>query len=81
MIYFMQADDSHETSGLIFLFLKKGKILNCRLLHIVGGPLWAKTAAHVLPFQWTSFFLNVFKSKILNLYFAHVYLGLLFVLE
>ena len=30
----LPADDSHE-----LLFLKKGKITNCRLLQIIGGTL------------------------------------------
>ena len=34
----LPADDSHEISCLNFLFLKKSnKILNCRLLQIIGG--------------------------------------------
>ena len=34
-----------------FLFLKKknGKILNCRLLHIVGGALWVNKFFSGIP--------------------------------
>ena len=35
----LPADDSHEISCLICYFLKSGKILNCRLLQIIGGAL------------------------------------------
>ena len=35
----LPADDSHETSYLICYFPKGGKILNCRLLQIIGGAL------------------------------------------
>ena len=35
----LPADDSHEISCLICYFFKSGKILNCRLLQIIGGAL------------------------------------------
>ena len=35
----LPADDYHEISCLIGYFLKSGKILNCRLLRIIGGAL------------------------------------------
>ena len=35
------ADDSHEIY-LICYFEKSSKILNCRLLQIIGGALWVK---------------------------------------
>ena len=35
----LPADDSHEISCLICYFCKSGKILNCRLLQIIGGAL------------------------------------------
>ena len=38
----LPADDSHEISCLICYFLKSGKILNCRLLQIIGGALRVK---------------------------------------
>ena len=38
----LQADDSHEISCLICYFWKSGKILNCRLLQIIGGALRVK---------------------------------------
>ena len=34
----LPADDSHEITYLI----KSSKILNCRLLQIIGGALWVK---------------------------------------
>ena len=45
MIYhenFLPADNSHEISCLICYFLKSGKILNFRLLQIIGGALRVK---------------------------------------
>ena len=39
----LPADDSHEISCLIGYFLKSGKILNCRLLQIIGGALRANS--------------------------------------
>ena len=38
----LPADDSHEISCLICYFGKSSKIINCRLLQIIGGPLRAK---------------------------------------
>ena len=38
----LPADNSHEISCLICYFLKSSKILNCRLLQIVGGALRIK---------------------------------------
>ena len=38
----MPADDSHEISCLFVIFEKKIKILDCRLLQIIGGALRAK---------------------------------------
>ena len=38
----LPADDSHEISCLICYFWKSGKILNCRLLQIIGGALRVK---------------------------------------
>ena len=35
----LPADDSHEISCPNFFFRKSGKILNCRLLQIIGGAL------------------------------------------
>ena len=35
----LPADDSHEISCHICYFRKGGKILNCRLLQIIGGAL------------------------------------------
>ena len=35
----LPADDSHEISCLICYFLEGVKILNCRLLQIIGGAL------------------------------------------
>ena len=35
----LPADDSHEISCLICYFLKSDKILNCRLLQIIGVAL------------------------------------------
>ena len=35
----LPADDSHEISCLILLFLKKRQIFNCSLLQIKGGAL------------------------------------------
>ena len=45
----LPADDSHEVSCLICYFLKRGKILNCRLLQIIGGALWVKIVIIFLP--------------------------------
>ena len=41
----LPVDDSHELSCLICYFLKSGKILNCRLLQIIGGALRVKIEA------------------------------------
>ena len=38
----LPADDSREIPCLICYFLKSIKILNCRLLQIIGGALWVK---------------------------------------
>ena len=39
----LPADDSYEISCLICYFRKSGKILNCRLLQIIGGALRVNT--------------------------------------
>ena len=39
----LPADDSHALSCLICYFLKSDKILNCRLLKIIGGALWVNS--------------------------------------
>ena len=38
----LPAEDSHEISCLFCYFQKSGKILNYRLVQIVGGALWVK---------------------------------------
>ena len=38
----LPADDSHEISCLKSYFWKSRKIWNCRLLQIIGGPIWFK---------------------------------------
>ena len=38
----LPTDDSHEISCVICYFEKSGKILNCRLLQIIGVGLRAK---------------------------------------
>ena len=38
----LPVDDSHELSCLICYFRKSGKILNFRLLQIIGGALRVK---------------------------------------
>ena len=38
----LPAEDSHEIACLICYFRKSGKILNCRLLQIIGGALRVK---------------------------------------
>ena len=43
----LPVDDSHDISCLYFLILKKGTILNCRLLHIIGGALWVKALLQI----------------------------------
>ena len=35
----LPAEDSHEISSLMCYFEKSGKILNCRLLQIIGNAL------------------------------------------
>ena len=51
----LPADDFHEISCLICYFGKSSKILNCRLLQIIDGPLWVNkfktTDLPVLEFQ------------------------------
>ena len=49
----LPADNSHEISCLICYFQKGGKILNCRLLQIIGGALWINSdfsGGHKLTF-------------------------------
>ena len=41
----LPADDSHEISCLV-IFRKSSKVLNCRLLQIIGGALWVKCVHH-----------------------------------
>ena len=45
------ADDSYEILCLICYFLKRSKILNCRLLQIIGGALRVKYVVFVLNMQ------------------------------
>ena len=35
----LPAGDSHENNALFVIFEKSSKILNCRLLQIIGGAL------------------------------------------
>ena len=45
----LPADDSHEISYLICYCGKGSKILNCRMLQIIGGALWAKSSLDISP--------------------------------
>ena len=56
----LPADDSHEISCLICYFWKSSKILNCRLLQIIGGALWVNAHAHQ----------NIFVTKSHNAYLS-----------
>ena len=49
----LPGDDSHKISCLICYFLKSGKILNCRLLQIIGGALRVNVMVKPGTEHWT----------------------------
>ena len=64
----LPAEDSHEISCLICYFRKGGKILNCRLLQIIGDASWVE-ALHQVPGEFFMLYLaSVFFFKI-NFFF------------
>ena len=55
----LPADDSQEMSCLVCYFWKSSKIINCRLMQIIGGTLWVNE-------RWADFlglFLGVFRLR------------------
>ena len=54
----LPADDSHVISCLIDYFEKSGKILNCRLLQIIGSALRVKQLPFAFPCMQTSTYLE-----------------------